>query len=454
MNLYNLGHLIGIDKSIAYSSGARVVQALAGVGSIFFIGTFLSEIEQGYYFTFASILALQVFFELGLTGIMTQYVAHEAFAVVISRDGIIEGDTKSKSRLSSLLHFCVKWYTVISVLVFILLQVAGIYYFDKYSKDTTFEIDWFFPWLVVCLGTAVKLFLSPISSVIQGLGYVKEISEITFYQQIVLPLSTWIGLILGAKLYILGVSYLFSIVVWFVFVKVRKLDAVLVNLWKIKITDTVSYMKEIFPYQWKIALSWVSGYFIFNLFNPILFATEGAIVAGQMGMTLQAFNAISAFSLSWMNTKIPTYSKYIALRQYSVLDELFNRTLRQMVGICILLLILFFSVVIILRISMFSVGGSILGYRFLDYIPMLLMSIPILANQFINSWATYLRCHKQEPFLVNSIVMGILCLISAYFLGNAYGLYGLTIGYCVLMTFVSFPWAYFIYKQKKNKWHN
>ena len=34
------------------------------------------------------------------------------------------------------------------------------------------------------------------------------------------------------------------------------------------------------------------GYFIFQLFNPVLFATEGAVVAGQMGMTLAALNGI------------------------------------------------------------------------------------------------------------------------------------------------------------------
>jgi hypothetical protein len=72
--LKSLLQKIGMDKSIAYSSGARVVQGIAGVLTVFFVSTFLTGVEQGFYFTFGSILALQVFFELGLTGIMTQYV--------------------------------------------------------------------------------------------------------------------------------------------------------------------------------------------------------------------------------------------------------------------------------------------------------------------------------------------------------------------------------------------
>ena len=76
---------IGMDKSIAYSSGARIVQGFTGVVSVFFITSFLTGVEQGFYYTFGSILALQVFFELGLTGIMTQYVAHEASHLTLNR---------------------------------------------------------------------------------------------------------------------------------------------------------------------------------------------------------------------------------------------------------------------------------------------------------------------------------------------------------------------------------
>lgn len=100
----------------------------------------------------------------------------------------------------------------------------------------------------------------------------------------------------------------------------------------------MQYMQEIFPYQWKIALSWISGYFIFQLFNPVLFATEGAVVAGQIGMTLAALNGIQALSLSWLNTKIPLYSQLIALKDYKQLDNTFNQTLIQMTSVCFFLL--------------------------------------------------------------------------------------------------------------------
>ena len=118
-----------MDKAIAYSSGARIVQGVAGVLTVFFVSTFLTGVEQGFYFTFGSILALQVFFELGLTGIMTQYVAHEVSHLKMNNQNVYQGERRFISRLASLVHFCVKWYTVLAFIVFTFLMVVGFIFF-------------------------------------------------------------------------------------------------------------------------------------------------------------------------------------------------------------------------------------------------------------------------------------------------------------------------------------
>ena len=184
----------------------------------------------------------------------------------------------------------------------------------------------------------------------------------------------------------------------------------------------------------------------------MLFATEGAVVAGQMGMTLTALNAIQTFSMSWLNTKIPVYSGYIAQKNYTALDTIFGKTLKQMSLICAILLILFLVFICFLSELQICINGTMLADRFLDYIPMILMMIPVFLQQFTNSWATYLRCHKREPFLVNSIVNGTLCMLSTFFLGKLFGLYGIVIGYCTIQVLM-FPWGYYLYYSNKKKWH-
>lgn len=443
---------IGIDKAIAYTSGARIVQGVSGVGTMFFLSTFLTGVEQGFYFTFGSILALQVFFELGLTGIMQQYVAHEASHLVLDKNKEYQGEIKYCSRLASLVRFCLKWYSVLAGAVLLFLIFIGNIYFSKYGDSHSTDVEWQLPWVIICIGTSVCIFQSPLTAILRGLGYVKDMSKVGFYGQIINPVCIWIGLALGLKLYVMGIGYALSVIIWQVYVIRKGLYRILTNLLKTEVSEKVSYFNEIFPYQWRIALSWISGYFIFQLFNPVLFATEGAIVAGQMGMTLHALNSIQSLSLSWMNTKIPVISKLIALKEYVKLDTMFNQTLRQMVSICSVLLVAFFVCLWGLNASRFEVNGSILANRFLGYVPTLLLMIPIFLQQFTGAWATYLRCHKKEPFLVNSVVGGLLCMASTIGLGNVLGLYGITVGYCCIQVFLCF-WAYKIYVSKKAEWH-
>lgn len=123
-----------------------------------------------------------------------------------------------------------------------------------------------------------------------------------------------------------------------------------------------------------------------------------------------------------------------------------------MAGISGFLLIAFFLFMVLLRETGFSINGSILADRFLGYMPMFLMMIPVFVQQFVNSFATYLRCHKKEPFLVISIVTGIACMLSTLVFGKLYGLNGITIGYCVIQI-LSLPWAYLIFKNKRHEWH-
>ncbi|KAA6326653.1 hypothetical protein EZS27_024273, partial [termite gut metagenome] len=318
---------LGIDKSIFYTSSARIVQAAGGIISIFFIAKFLTGIEQGFYYTFGSIVAIQIFFELGLNGIITQYVAHEVSNLNWETPIELSGETKYLSRLSSLLHFSVKWYVCFAVFLLITLIIVGFIFFNRYGKHE--NVFWHIPWVLLAGGTAFNLLLAPILAFLEGLGKVKEVAKIRLCQQCVCLIIVWAGLCLGAKLYISGINSLLGVVLIIFLILKSDFKKILLNIWRVHIHEQVNYKKEIFPYQWKIALSWMSGYFIFQLFNPVLFATEGAVVAGQMGMTLVALNGIQSLSLSWMTTKIPLYSGLIAQKQYIQLDDVFNRTLKQ-----------------------------------------------------------------------------------------------------------------------------
>ena len=338
---------LGIDRAIFYTSVARIIQAFGGVVSVLFVARYLTDIEQGFYYTFGSIVAIQVFFELGLNGIITQYVAHEVSFLTWETSVKLSGGEKYMSRLASLLHFCVKWYLCFAGILLIILIIVGFLFFNQYGSHV--DINWEVPWLLLAFGTALNLLLAPILAFFEGLGKVQDIAKMRLWQQILGLCVVWGGLIWGGKLYVLGANWLVGIILILIFIQRTNFRYILYNIWYISIKERINYAKEIFPYQWRIALSWISGYFIFQFFNPVLFATEGAIVAGQMGMTLAALNGIQSLSLSWMTTKIPLYSGLIAQKKYQQLNIVFNRTLKQSVFINGFALIMMFIIVYLIR---------------------------------------------------------------------------------------------------------
>ncbi len=439
---------LGVDKAIFYTLLGRGLQISTALFTVLFIAKYLSPDEQGYYYTFGSIVAIQVFFELGLTGIITQFVAHEASHLKIDDNYELVGEDKYKSRLSSLLRFCVKWYLIFAAILLVVLTIVGIAFFVKYEASHQ-SVEWQLPWILLAIGTAFNLLLSPILAFIEGLGKVKETAKIRLVQQFIHPIVVWGGLAIGSKLFVSGADAVLRVLVVGVILLKSPFFRLLKNIWWYQQEERVSYMEEIFPYQWRIALSWISGYFIFQLFNPVLFATEGAKVAGQMGMTMAALNGLQALTQSWINTKVPMLSGLIAQKKYTELDSIFYKTMRQMMLIGTVSLLAFIAVIwVIQHYEIMNIGE-----RFLPIVPLIFMSWATFTMFPINCWATYLRCHKQEPLLVNSVTMGILCCFSTLVLGNLYGLYGMVIGFA-LLRFVSLTWIYVVFKKKKDEWHS
>jgi O-antigen/teichoic acid export membrane protein len=447
--LKNILHKLGFDKAIIFTSSSSILNAVGNVMSVFLVVKFMSNVEQGYYYTFGSIVAIQIFFELGLNAIITQYAAHENAYLNINKQNELEGPIFHKSRIASLLRFSVKWYSLFSCFLLISLFIAGSIFFKKFNNNTNTE--WAMPWIFLAVGTSLNLFISPIIAFLQGIGKIKNIARYQFISQAIRLLIVWSGLYFGLGLFVLGIGSICYFLITTIIIS-HKYFKLIYNIFKTDITEKISYYKEIFPYQWKIALSWISGYFIFQLFNPILFATEGPQVAGQMGLTLAALNGILSLSLAWINTKVPLFSSLIAKKNYIELDANFKLALKQSLGINIFLLMILFLIIVSFHLFNITIGGKYLSDRFLGFLPLFFMMIPIVLNQLVASWATYLRCHKKEPYLINSIVGGILCTFSTIFFGRHYGVFGITLGYMII-NILMLPWSYHIFLKKKNEWH-
>jgi O-antigen/teichoic acid export membrane protein len=445
--LFWASRFVGLDKAVLFMTLSRVIQSAGGLINLILISEYLTSEEQGYYYTFGSLIAIQIFFELGLNTIIVQFVAHEVAHLAYDENAnSFIGDNFYLSRVADILRLLRKAFFYLAFFLFFILLFSGVVFFGKYGQSLT--INWFYPWLTLCISTVIFFYLNPFIGFFQGLGNVVEISKLYFIQQLIVIPVVIISLYFGLGLWSLAISNIFSVLIFAYFLLSSRRLNVLKYISSVNINNTVNYFKEIFPFQWKIALSWISGYFIFQIFNPVLFAFEGAEVAGKMGITLVALNGVTAISMSWLSTKVQLFSNLISRRKFKYLDIVFKNTFNNQIKVTLVLLVVFNAIIYGLQIFKFDLANRFLGITYI-----VLLSIVTLVNQIINLWATYLRCHKQDPFFINSVVGGIFSLISTISFGYFFGVRGVIYGYLGLTILIGLPWAYYVYNSKKREWH-
>jgi O-antigen/teichoic acid export membrane protein len=441
---------IGVDSTVFYALCCRGWQSIAGAITVLVIAFFFNPYEQGYYFTFSSLIAMQIFVELGLSYVLQQFSGHEKAHLQWNEKNRLVGEQTAHERLASLVALCFKWYFVAALLIVLLVLPIGYVFFAQHQVSGH-NISWQLPWTSSVVAFSLLMILMPFLSIFEGCGKIKNVAQLRLVEDIVGYSMLWIGVITGCGL----ISASFLIFTRFVITLIwlgtgwRKLffcDAF--KILKRKSIATISWYHEIFPFQWKIALSWISGYFIFQLFNPILFAFHGPKVAGQMGLTITATAGIVALSMSWISTKIPKFCEYIAKKNYQALDALFFKTLWQSLAVVSLL-----GIVFVVFVTTLQRYGFNLGARFLSPAPLLLLLGVIIMNHMVFAMAAYLRAHKQEPLLVPSIVNAMLISLATYFLGKWYAAIGVASGYFAVTLTTSFLWIWYIFITKRREWH-
>lgn len=441
--------LFGVNRAIGFGVLTRMWSAFAGPLTILLIATRFSKIEQGYYYTFSSVLALQIFFELGLLTVLAQFAAHEFAFLSWGEKGEILGSVAHRDRFFDLLGKGVKWYTVSSVLLILVLVPSGFLFFTQ-SQVNIVDFSWRLPWALAVIGVGCNLLLIPFYAVITGSGDVASINRREMMGGMVGSIIGWLVIASGGGLYAIPAVTTGALLVGVVYLSKNKPRLVKTAISSAfgppRSAHTISWWGEVWPMQWKIALSWISGYFIFQLFTPVLFKFHGPVVAGQMGMTLSIWSAILATCSIWMSVKAPVYGRLIATESWRELDVQFFRSLKQSVVVTILICSM--ALAGIHAVQQYTHHGE----RLISAQYVLFLFAALLAQIFINGFAVYLRAHKREPFLYLSISGGILQAICVIVIGERFSYQGISVGFAIINILLILP-ACMIWIRCRRKWH-
>jgi len=438
----------GIDRAVFVTLLGRGWNVGAGLLTIFLVAHFLTPEMQGYYYTFNSLIALQIFAELGLNFALVQFASHEMAELTWQANGTVSGSSIAKRRLQSLLKFAYTWFGVAALFMMVLLMPAGLYFFGVDSLPEFQQSKIAIPWICLVFFTAINLFIIASSAVLEGCGRVSIIASFRLFQSVFSVTAVAITLILGGELYALVANSLIMSLIG-LSVLIIRFRHFFYDLLIKQSSDLpgMSWKHEIWPFQWRIAVSWMSGYFIFQIFNPLLFKTHGPIAAGQMGMSLQIIMAMNGVAMVWITTKVPFFGQLIAKKQFGQLNTLFKSSLIQS---SIFLLI---SVLCVLAglygLNYFS---SQYAVRLLPFSLFSIMCLVCLINHIVFAEASYLRAFKKEPFMILSVMGGIVTSGLAFLLIPRLGLEGAVYAYSLPAVFIGLTGGTIIFFFKKKEW--
>lgn len=426
---------LGLDGAVAYTFLARLVNILGSTVTVLLIARLLSSVEQGYYYTLLSLLSLQMVFEMGFSFVIQQLAAHECAHLELKADGTVSGDPAAHRRVASTLQLSLRWYTLAAAAMALILTPAGVFFFAHPASDTGAQVAWRGPWLTAVLASSAGLWSIPFYSFLEGCGQVRAVAAMRLRQAVATVLCAWAPMLLGHGLYSPAMALVGYVVMGWLFLFGRRhlLRGLLRHPAE---PGGVCWSKEVWPFQWRIAVSWTCAYFTVQVFIPILFAARGAVEAGRMGMSLSMTGYLTVLALAWTSTKTTPFAGMIARREFQRLDDLFFRTLRQSTAVFALL-----GTAACVAVALLPVWAPRIAARMAAPPLFAILVLASGANFIAQSMAILLRCFKNEPFLVQSLTGAFLTLVLTALTVSRWGSLAAGCSYLVSTAGVGLPIA-------------
>ncbi|NLF67495.1 MAG: hypothetical protein GX575_00425 [Candidatus Anammoximicrobium sp.] len=427
-----------VDQAVFYALCLRGWQFLAGPVSVVLIGLFFTPETQGFYYTFASLMALQTFFELGFSIVVINVSSHEWLHLRLDERGRIAGDADALSRLASLVRLLFRWYGAAALLFLVLVGVGGNLFLAR-QADT--GVTWRGAWVWLVVIQSGLLWSLPFTVLLEGCGQMAIVNRYRLYGAMTANVAVWTSILLGGGLWA-AVAAAAGRWVWDLILLAVRYRGFFKSLRQASTRSELSWKTDLWPMQWRLAVGGVLSYFAFSLFTPVMFDYHGPAVAGQMGMTWQLVTVIQAVALAWVQARTPLFGRLIAKQDYRELDRVFFRLTW-------------------ISLSVAAAGAAALGllvwglyecdfglaHRLLEPLPTALFLLAIVCYHVPNCQAFYLRAHKREPLFLLGVVASLLIGAGVWWFGSRHGPTGAAWAYLIIVACVVTPWQTLIWWQ-------
>lgn len=440
--------ILGVDRAISFFLLGKGLSLVTLPVSLYLIGSFLSLEEQGFYYTFASLVGLSIFFELGLGVVITQFASHEYASLEWSSDGELKGPADSVARVISLLRKSLLWYASICVAM-ALLMILLVPLYIRHAQEAS-RVAFEAPWILLVVLFSINTFLIPVFAVIEGCGKVADIQKMRLMQVLVGIFIGWVLLVHDGKLFALAGEFLGSTLVMS-FWLMRRYPGLVRQVMRyepVSSGSVIDWRRDVLPMQARISVSWIAIYFANYFIVPLTFSVYSAEDAGRLGMSIRLSTIIFNLSMAWVNTKIPSYGTLIRQNNMAQLNSLALKVAWRSTSVGLVSTGLVVAALFILERLAPSYANRILP---VDVVAVL--CIGSVAQVLTAAIAGYLRAHKQEPLTAVIVYVSLasvaICTVFAHFFTINVTIYA----YALVFVFLAVPSHLYILHVKHREWY-
>jgi len=411
---------IGMDRAIGASTATQLIRFVTGPITMLLMIRYLSPEEQGFSYSFAGVVGIQVFLEAGFAQSIIQFSSREFARLRFNSEGFLVGERAALSRLRSIFHKANRYYTAMAAVLTLSLAIGGYCFF---ASKPDYGVPWKLPWLVVSICAGLSFLLTPFWAVLEGCNRVAEIATYRFWATLVGFATSAICLPLGLGIHVAIWASLTSLLFPVAYLALRK-RRFMAQIFRPAGSQQVSWGNEIWGFQWRIAGTWMSRYFLESGIAPLALHLNGPIVAGQVGMTFQMVRMIGGIANNWTVVRIPAWGAMAARGMWVELNSAWALAARRNVTFCVSGLALFLCSLFYLplvspdfsaRFLPFGAsGGLVVGW--------MLYSLWLVS-------AHYTRALRMEPYVFMHVLVGLVFLALCFLLNPHLGSFAI-------------PWAF------------
>lgn len=433
-----------VDRAVFYAIAQRGWQFLAGPITLLLVARYFTADIQGYYYTFWSILALQVFFELALPQTIITTASHQWRGLALSQQRRIVGDADSLSRLAHLTRVSLALFTASGTIFFAGVGLFGLWFFAR--EPISDSLSWRGPWIALIVLSALTFITTPLLSVLEGCNRVADVYKLQMLRAVIGNAVVWVTIPMGLALWIPALVTFVRLACEAAFLLIQYRHF-FTSIFTAANTATIAWRTEVWPFQYRILLKGLLSYFNADLMGPVVFHYHGAVWAGQLGMTWQILSALRGACSSWVRARYAQMGILVAGRDYQELDRVFFRVATIGAAVMLVAGATFCALVLALRVA-----ESPYAVRLLPAGPTALLTLGLLAALGVEFLWTYIHSHRVSPYLSLTFGGSILSGVLIWAWGAWYGRTGVAAAFCVVHLGLYLPLSLWAWRHLRIQW--